>query len=245
MAQGTQVIGNLCYDNDKEDFYPEVDHGPYLVANNIFLSETAMWDMSEGGAYAHNLIAGKIYLNPQGRKTPYFKPHSTILAGVADNPTGDDRFYNNIFVQNDSNSSTYRIPVEWGGFTGTGLQIYEHSPGPVQADGNIYLNGALHYAGEKNYIQRKDLDPAIQLIEEAGQVFLTMTLEDFQGNYKNQLITAALLGKVIIPGCEYENPDGTPVKIDTDYFGHKRNEAGPTAGPFEHTGSGKIKMAVW
>lgn len=245
MAQGTQVVSNLCYDNDKEDFYPEVDHGPYLVANNIFLSETALWDMSEGGAFVHNLIGGKIYLNPQGRKTPYFKPHSTILAGVAENPTGDDRFYNNIFVRNDSNSSTYRIPSEWGGFTGTGLDIYEHSPGPLQVDGNIYLHGALHFAGEKNFVERKDLNPEIQLTEENGHIFLTMTLEDISRNYKNQPVTTALLGRVITPGCAFENPDGTPLKIDTDYFGHKRNEADPKAGPFEQLGSGKIKLEVW
>jgi hypothetical protein len=245
MAQGTQVIGNLCYDNDKEDFYPEVDHGPYLVANNVFLSETAMWDMSEGGAYVHNLIAGKIYLNPQGRKTPYFKPHSTILAGVVDNPTGDDRFYNNIFVKNDSNSSTYHIPEEWGGLTGSGLKIYDHAPDPMQVDGNVYLHGALHFAGEKNYVERIDFNPAIQLVEKGDQVMLTMTLEDFSGNYKNQFITTALLGKVITPDCVYENPDGTPLKIDTDYFGHRRNETNPSAGPFENPGKGVISLKVW
>jgi hypothetical protein len=245
MAQGTQVTGNLCYDNDKEDFYPEVDHGPYLVANNVFLSETAIWDMSDGGAFVHNLVAGKIYLNPQGRKTPYFKPHSTVLAGVAVNPTGDDRFYNNIFIKNDSNSSTYRIPMEWGGFTGTGLDIYEHSPGPLQVDGNIYLHGALHFAGEKNFVERTDMNPEIQLSEENGHVFLTINLEDISRNYKNQLVTTALLGTVITPGCAFENPDGTPLKIDTDYFGHNRNEADPTAGPFEQWGSGKIKLEVW
>jgi hypothetical protein len=245
MAQGTQVIGNLCYDNDKEDFYPEVDHGPYLVANNIFLSETATWDMSEGGAYAHNLIGGKTYMNPQGRKTPYFRPHSTILAGVVENPTGDDRFYNNIYVQNDSHSSTYHIPEVWGGYTGTGLDIYAHSPGPMQVDGNIYLHGARRFAGEKNFIERTDFNPGIQLIEEDSQVFLEMTIEGFSGNYKNQFITTALLGKVVTPGCMYENPDGTPLKIDTDYFGHKRDESNPSAGPFEKQGEGKIRLKVW
>ncbi len=245
MAQGTQVLCNLCYDNDKEDFYPEVDHGPYLVANNIFLSETAIWDMSEGGAYVHNLIGGKIYLNPQGRKTPYFKPHSTVLAGVVENPTGDDRFYNNIFVQNDSNSSTYHIPEEWGGYTGSGLAIYDNSPGPVEADGNIYLHGALHFTGEKNFVERTGFNPTIQLTEEGSQVVLTMTLEDFSGNYKNQFITTELLGKVATPGCAYENPDGTPLKIDTDYFGQKRNEKNPSAGPFENPGVGRISLKIW
>lgn len=245
MAQGTQVIGNLCYDNDKEDFYPEVDHGPFLVANNIFLSETAMWDMSDGGAYVHNLIGGKIYMNPQGRKTPYFKPHSTVLAGVAVNPTGDDRFYNNIFVQNESNTSTYRIPKEWGGYTGDGLAIYGHSPAPMQVDGNIYLHGAQHFAGEKNFIERPDINPGIHLVEEDSQLYLVMRIEKFSRNYKNQYVTTALLGRVKIPDCLFENPDDTPLEIDTDYFGHKRNKADPSAGPFEQKENGEIKILVW
>jgi hypothetical protein len=60
MTQGTRVSGNLFYRNDKEDLYIEVNHGPYIVDNNIFLSPIAMSNQSEGGAYVHNLIAGKI-----------------------------------------------------------------------------------------------------------------------------------------------------------------------------------------
>ena len=30
--------------------------------------------------------------------TPFHKPHSTEVAGLHDNPSGDDRFYNNLFV---------------------------------------------------------------------------------------------------------------------------------------------------
>ena len=33
------------------------------------------------------------------RQTPFHKPHSTELAGFHDNPRGDDRYYNNLFVQ--------------------------------------------------------------------------------------------------------------------------------------------------
>jgi hypothetical protein len=60
MAQGTRVSGNLCYNNDYVDFFPEVDHGPYLVDNNLLLSGFSIKDWSEGGAYVHNLIAGMV-----------------------------------------------------------------------------------------------------------------------------------------------------------------------------------------
>ncbi len=39
MAQGTRVTGNLLHDNGpQEDLFVEVNHGPFLVDNNLFLS---------------------------------------------------------------------------------------------------------------------------------------------------------------------------------------------------------------
>ena len=77
MAQGTHITGNLCYDNSSDDFLSEVNHGPYLVDNNIFLSEVWLYDVSDGGAFVHNLVIGKIRRNPDRRTTPYLKPHAT------------------------------------------------------------------------------------------------------------------------------------------------------------------------
>src|ERR1017187_1566458 len=56
MAQGTRVTRNLLHDNPDQDLFVEVDHGPFLVDNNIFLSRTALLVVSQGGAYVHNLI---------------------------------------------------------------------------------------------------------------------------------------------------------------------------------------------
>ena len=61
MTQGTRVSGNLFYDNDMEDLFLEVNHGPFLVDNNIFASRRSILEQSQGGAYVHNLIAGDIY----------------------------------------------------------------------------------------------------------------------------------------------------------------------------------------
>src|SRR4029077_14610899 len=83
MAQGTRVTGNLLHDNASEDLFFEVDHGPFLVDNNLFLSRVNLLDISEGGAFAHNLFAGKIVSHPDlGRMTPYHQSHSTALSGM-------------------------------------------------------------------------------------------------------------------------------------------------------------------
>jgi len=71
MAQGTRVTGNLFYNNTSDDIFVEVNHGPFLIENNILLSETSISDHSEGGAFVHNLVAVNIGLRPQSRETPF------------------------------------------------------------------------------------------------------------------------------------------------------------------------------
>jgi len=62
---------------------------------------------------------------------------------------------------------------------------------------------------------------------------------------KTQLVTSELLGKAVAPNAGFENPDGSPLKIDTDYFGNKRSEANPFVGPFEGLKEGEQVIKVW
>lgn len=99
QAQGTQVRRNVFYASTAEDFMVEVCHGPYLVDSNLFLSPWAVKDMSTGGAYVHNYVAGRFAsCTEHQRYTPYHLPHSTAVYGVSNILGGDDRFYNNVFV---------------------------------------------------------------------------------------------------------------------------------------------------
>jgi len=99
QAQGTLVRRNVFYASTAEDFMVEVCHGPYLVDSNLFLSPWAVKDMSSGGAYVHNYVAGRIAnCTEHQRYTPYHFPHATAVHGVSNILGGDDRFYNNLFV---------------------------------------------------------------------------------------------------------------------------------------------------
>ncbi|MDC7121369.1 DUF1565 domain-containing protein [Cellulomonas fimi] len=99
QAQGTLVRRNVFYASTAEDFMVEVCHGPYLVDSNLFLSPWSVKDMSTGGAYVHNYVAGRIAnCTEHQRYTPYHLPHSTAVYGVSNILGGDDRFYNNVFV---------------------------------------------------------------------------------------------------------------------------------------------------
>lgn len=230
MAQGTRVTRNLLYDNiGGEDLFVEVDHGPFLIDNNLFLSPTALLDMSEGGAYVHNLFAGRIVPRPElGRQTPFHKAHSTQVAGLRNIRGGDDRFYNNIFVAYD------------------GLAPYDKAAHPMFMAGNVFLKGAKAGSNEQKPLVNTDFDPQINLTEDAGTVYLNITLDKtWIKELPSQLVTTALLGRAKIPDLPYEQPDGLPYRIDTDYFGRKRSTANPFPGPFEIREDAKQKLKVW
>jgi len=234
MAQGTRVTGNLLYNNTTDDLFVEVDHGPFLIENNILLSDLSIRDWSEGGAYVHNLIAGNIELRPQGRLTPFHKPHSTELAGLINIVGGDDRYINNIFVGG----------VEETRVSKSGLAVYENAELPMMVEGNVYLNGAYSFQNEENRLII-NYDPAISIEEKSGGVFLSINIDERILKMKNLLVTTELLGKAKIPGQAYTNPDGSPVVIDEDFFGNKRDPKNPVAGPFEKTDKGLVRLKVW
>ena len=247
MVQGTRITANLCYDNTEDDILCEVNHGPYLIDNNIFLSEVGLQDASTGGAYVHNLFIGKINRFTDGRETPYHKPHSTEVLGLKNIEGGDTRFYNNIFVKGYApKPASENTPIAANRRVGYGLELYNDAELPMQVNGNVYYKGAKPFGKELNYVEQPGFDPQIKLVEEGESVILYITLDKSYKSLKTTLITTRMLGKAIIPDQAFENPDGSPLEIDTDYSGKKRSEKNPSAGPFEKPEAAKhLKLKVW
>ena len=101
-----QLVGGMM----SQDIFVEVGHGPTLIDNNILLSDVSLRMATEGVAMVHNLICGSFTSVGSGvdsmvegklrqRYTPYHFPHRTEVMGFMTILHGDDRFYNNIFVQ--------------------------------------------------------------------------------------------------------------------------------------------------
>jgi len=240
MAQGTRVSCNLMYRNDLEDLFMEVNHGPTLVDNNLFLSDVAIITQSQGGAVVHNIIAGMIRMWPEpNRYTPYHLPHSTEVAGISTIFSGDYRFYNNIFLGTGP-MPTKRDPLYKYGLDGFNTVVLE-----VWIAGNVHYNMAVPYKDEKNSYRNQNFKPSVEIAEEGDNVYLTYTLDGKSGEAKTQFITTGLLGNAKMPKEGFENPDGTPLKIDRDFLGQKRSETAPSAGAIENPGSGAVKMKVW
>jgi hypothetical protein len=237
MTQGTRISSNLFYNNDLEDLFLEVDHGPYIVDNNIMLSHSSIRTMSEGGAYIHNLIAGEVIMLPEpNRFTPYFLPHSTDIAGLTTILGGDDRYYNNIFIgagASKSNKSNY------------GTEVYNDAKYPVFLSGNIYYRGAAACIKDQKIINSSAYDPNIMLEEKATGVYLDISLDENYYNFKGSFITTELLGKTRVTKAMFENSDGTHLIMDKDYFGNLRSAGNTAAGPFVDLKKGEVRLKVW
>ncbi len=240
MAQGTRVSKNLMYNNDLEDLFMEVNHGPTLVDNNLFLSEVGIVTQSEGGAVVHNLIAGMLCMWPEpNRFTPYHLPHSTEVAGLSTILSGDYRFVNNIFLGIGPETNKRDARYHYG------LTGYDHSTWPVWIEGNVYYNKAVPYKEETNFAFNSGFKPLLEITEESDHVFISYTSDGKILDVKTTFIITELLGQAKMPKEGFENPDGTPLRIETDYLDQQRSEFNPSPGPFENPGSSITRLKVW
>jgi hypothetical protein len=239
MTQGTRVSGNLLYRNDLEDLFIEVNHGPYIIDNNILLSRVAINNWSSGGAYVHNLVAGLVNLRPElSRFTPYFLPHSTDIAGLTTIFGGDDRFYNNILVRpEEAAAGNDKRPH--------GLAAYNDAKLPVWMAGNIFGNGAVPCSEEQNPLELPAWNISLKLIEKGDDVYLHFSSDPAYAAHRANFINTEMLGKAKIPKAPFDNPDGTPLTINTDYFDRYRSGKTTLVGPFSEVKPGNVILKVW
>jgi len=230
MTQGARVTGNLLHDNE-QDLFVEVNHGPFLVDHNIFLSEIALLEASGGGAYAHNLFSGAVRVRKEPRrKTPFFKQHSTEIVGKSLVLGSDERFHNNLF-------------------TGPhGLRNYDHwALEYLQAVDNVYLACPKPTSKkDSKALVAATFKPNIRLQEEPDGWWLEMAVDPaWVSGHRRALVTTESLGKAKLPNAPYENPDGTPYRLNTDYSGKERSTENPAPGPFRAQKNKSISLKVW
>ena len=302
QAQGTRVTGNLFHDNALpndfeagddavtsvgEDIFVEVSHGPTLIDHNILLSDRALKIATQGVALVHNLICGGFVSVgigtdngapdiPSPRYTPYHTKHGTQVAGFMTILHGDDRFYNNIFVQkpirpcmqdladlmgnngnmwDDCNVITgtfkfngYPTFDEWNrqfeGYCGMGSETtgncyYDHLP--VWASGNLYFNGARAWEKETDAITDTEHTVDISVEEKEDGWYLKTNLYDIIKEENDGIISTETLGMAFEPEQKYENPDGSPIIFNQDFFGNHR-DVKTVAGPFTDKKASEQKL---
>jgi hypothetical protein len=241
MTQGTRVTRNLLYDNTTDDIFVEVNHGPFLIDNNVLLSPVSLRDWSQGGAYAHNLMAGLVISRPEpNRWTPYHRAHSTALAGVTFTRGGDNRFFHNIFIGGGVEPGAKGNSME-----GYGLWVYEKRPFPVHAEGNVYFNGARPHPEEREPRVMSEAVERPEIVEDGTSVFLRFQPPAGMKGGAAGLVTSERLGTTVVSELPYANPDGSPVRIDEDYLSGPRSTERPAAGPFEAPAGFGGRIRVW
>ena len=291
-AQGARISQNLLHDNQRpegiepalgamfsNDVFIEVGHGPTLIDNNVMLSKVAAAIPSEGVAFVHNLTLGSFVLVNSGvdsvvngqrepRYTPYHIRHRTEVAGFMTILHGDDRIYNNIFIQQypvtdkekEPTANDYEVvgtapfdifPTyeDWIANFQMGqepnmrhLAQFHFGHLPVWVEGNAYFNGATVCKHEKHFLKggRKKAHAAVT--EKDGRWTLDTNVYEFLKDFRDGIVTSDLLGKAFEPEQRFENPDGTEIIFDRDYFGdHRGTDALP--GPF--AGEEQLKRALW
>ena len=100
---------------------------------------------------------------------------------------------------------------------------------PVWAAGNVYFGGARPMSCEKDAVSKQEI--VLKLTEEDDEVFLETNLGEALKAGNQAIVSTATLGEAFEPEEKFENPDGSPIVFDEDYFGAHR-EIRPLAGPF-------------
>jgi alpha-N-arabinofuranosidase len=213
MTQGTRITRNLCHDNADQDLFLEVNHGPFVVDHNLFLSDKAVLSISEGGAFAHNLIAGKMIRVPDlSRDTPYHPQSSTEIEGFAAIRGGDERYFNNLFMNANGLSEVKR-----------------------KLDHASWLKNVEFTDNNKafpNVIQNNQALPcAFVLTQEEDGWYLNFESNDSKFIGCQRVDTKAL-GITQVSNLPYLNYDGRPLILDSDYLGRQHPEFSTVAGPF-------------
>ena len=235
------------------------------------LSRAALRIATQGVACVHNLMLGSFTAvgagtdhsddeaGRQPRYTPYHIRHRTEVAGFSTILHGDDRIYNNIFVQNYPMIEDAQEAKDFGYDNQTaGTAVFDQYPTydewianfemdkpadmhklmpyhfghlPVWINGNAYFNGAKAFKKETSNLLNVQDQVNVELIEKDGNYFLKTNLYDLLDGFETGIINSDILGYAFEPEQRFEDPDGTAIIFTEDYFGDHRSVAA-VPGPF-------------
>ena len=173
---------------------------------------------------------------------------------------GDDRIYNNIFMQKwpieempaDENPMFFDLQ-EAGTFIFDEYPTYDEwietfhldepmsyemaimekhfQHLPVWIDHNIYFNGAKPWAKEQNKCEVDGFEAKADVVEKDGEYFLQTNVYEKVKDFSCGIINSDILGKAFQPDQRFENTDGSAIVFNYDFFGKDRGVM-TIAGPF-------------
>ena len=121
-------------------------------------------------------------------------------------------------------------PEQFGMFSSD--KYYE--PLPVYTNGNVFFNGAKPCDKELNYAEDTENKVYVKVVENDGAYSIDTNIQVFLPRLNTISVSTEVLGEAFEPEEKFENPDGTAIIFDQDYFGGHRGLS-PLPGPFEST----------
>ena len=94
---------------------------------------------------------------------------------------------------------------------------------PVWAGGNVYFNGAAPMKKETDACIVRGKKVYIRYAEKDGKPCIETNLYECMPEMKCNLMKTDDIAPAFEPEEKYENPDGSPIVFDTDFFGKKRS----------------------
>jgi hypothetical protein len=183
---------------------------------------------------------------------------------------GDDRIYNNIFVQGRPADEPVKKGGPEEGDRVVGTWCFDEYPTyeewiawfdmdverpdmkklaefharhlPVWIDGNAYFNGAKAWKNESSKLVNDQDRVTVELLEKDGAYTLKTNLYELLGDFTNGIINSDILGYAFEPEQRFERPDGSAVTFDFDYFGNHRG-VHTVPGPFASEAA--LKDRLW
>src|SRR5262249_31152284 len=125
---------------------------------------------------------------------------------------------------------------------------YSRIPGvkePAYLRDNVYAPGARAFPGEDSALALTE-DMSFEVADDGDQVYLQARLPEGFGRVRLDVVTCADLPRVRIADADFEERDGSPVVINVDLLG-ERKEPGHhyPAGPIASLIPGTSRTRVW
>ena len=106
-----------------------------------------------------------------------------------------------------------------------------HSQGQVLHTGEVYFNGVEASSLERDAAVFPNFNPEVKIIEEKDGIYLQFKNMNGLASVKTKFVRGWELGQAGVSLEDFENPDGSELVIDRDYFGRPRNPEKPMVGP--------------
>jgi len=276
QAQGTRVSRNLCYRNNRDLFIEVshgpylIDHN--ILASPAALESFSQGGAYVHNLIGGTIRLEPVL----DRATPYHRPHSTQVAGYAVIHGGDDRYIGNVFLgasglRRNGATAAYGPAAFGTAPAGYGTAGYDGHPAtfedylarvavrpashdhrrfpgvkqPAYLRDNVYGPGASAFADEAAAVTLTQ-GVSFKVADEGDEVYLEARLPEDFDRARLGVVTGADLPRVRFADADFEEPDGSPVVVDADLLG-ERKEPGNRypAGPIASLGPGTSRVRVW